>query len=44
MDLEEMEWQVVDRNHVTWNRDQRLAPVNIIINLKVPKKGWECLE
>jgi hypothetical protein len=44
MDLEEMRWQDVDWNHVAWDREQWVVPVNIVMNLWIPKKFWECLE
>jgi hypothetical protein len=43
MDLEEMGWQVVNWNNVTWDRDQWPAPVNIIMNLKVPQNAGNVL-
>jgi hypothetical protein len=38
MDLREIGWKVVDWMHLTQDRDQRLAIVNMITNLRVPKK------
>jgi len=36
MDLKEIWWKVVDRIHLTQDRDQRWALVITVMNLQVP--------
>jgi hypothetical protein len=43
MDLREIGWKGVDWVHLAQERDQRLAPVNTIMNIWVPSKAGNFL-
>jgi len=36
MDLREIGWKGVDQIHLTWDRDQWQALVNMVMNFQVP--------
>jgi hypothetical protein len=44
IDLGEIGWDGMDWIDVAQDRDQWRALVNMVMNLRVPKKCWEVLE
>jgi hypothetical protein len=43
MDLREIGWGGMDWINLAWDRDQWMALVNTVMNLRVPKNAGKCL-
>ena len=43
IDLEEIEWEIVDRIDLSWNRDKWQAFVKAVMNRRVPQNGGKFL-